>query len=196
MDPHDRVQKLAPSRPAIAYHAALARFHRRATREGDSVTTKDDIRDAIEGIDARIGGLRDRILAGGEQQLTVADQWRVRDALSHLAARSNGVQRVVDRARAAEAGGSPAQPPTGVDDINAAQVAERTDRSVEALLDEIRDGHRAAIAAVAELDDELLGREIAIGFRPGVIQVADMMLRGGPGHEGTHLDDIEASLGA
>ncbi len=159
------------------------------------MATRGEIREAIEGIDVRIVGLRDSILAGGEQQLTVADQWRVRDALSHLAARANGVQRVVDRARAAEGEAPPARPPTGVDDINATQVEERTDRSVEELLDEIRDGHRAAIAAAAELDDELLGKEIAMGFRPGTIQVADMILRGGPGHDGTHLDDIEASLG-
>ena len=157
------------------------------------MTTKDDIQEAFEGIDARIEALRDRIVAASEQQLTVADQWRVRDALSHLAARANGVQRVLDRARAAE-GGAEARPPTSIDDINAAQVEERTDLSASELLDEIRDGHRAAIAAVAELPDELLGKEIEMGFRPGTILVANMILRGGPGHDGNHLDDIEASL--
>ena len=69
------------------------------------MTTKDDIQEAFEGIDARIEALRDRIVAASEQQLTVANQWRVRDALSHLAARANGVQRVLDRARAAEGRG-------------------------------------------------------------------------------------------
>ena len=33
-----------------------------------------------------------------------------------------------------------------------------------------------------------------MGFRPGTILVANMILRGGPGHDGNHLDDIEASL--
>ena len=74
-------------------------------------------------------------------------------------------------------------------------MEERKDRTVEQLLDEIAAGHAAAIAAVEELDEALLAREIPLGFRPGEIAVGDMILRGGPGHDGRHLDDIEQSLG-
>jgi len=35
-----------------------------------------------------------------------------------------------------------------------------------------------------------------MGFRPGKIAVADMILRGGPGHDSNHFDGIEAALGA
>ena len=158
------------------------------------MTTKAEIEAAITAIDERVEALRDRIT--GAPETPIADsEWRVRDALSHLAARSNGVQRVVDRAEAAAKGGE-APPPTSIDDINAGQVSVRSNRLVEAILDEIRDGHAAAIAALADLSDELLATEIAMGFRPGEIAVADMILRGGPGHDSNHLDGIEAALGA
>ena len=159
------------------------------------MTTKAEIEAAITAIDGRVEALRDRII--GAPETPIADsEWRVRDALSHLAARSNGVQRVVDRAEAAAKGESQPAPPTSIDDINAGQVSVRSDRLVEALLDEIRDGHAAAIEALADLSDELLATEIAMGFRPGEIAVADMILRGGPGHDSNHFDGIEAALGA
>jgi hypothetical protein len=164
--------------------------------KGEAMATVQEIQQAIEDVDARLDALRERIVAGGEHMLSVAEEWRVRDALSHLAARANGVQRVVDRAEAAADGSAPARPPTSIDDINAGQIAERTDRSVEQLLDEIREGHGAAISAVQGLSAEFLEREIPMGFRPGNIAVGDMIARGGPGHDSNHLDDIESSLGA
>ena len=162
--------------------------------------TKDEVQRAISELDARIDGLRERILANGGAALGEGD-WTVRDALSHLSARSNGVPRVVERAEQASqvaAGGAQqpggAAPPMDIDEINAGQVEERAGRSVLELLDEIRDGHRTAIAAVAELEESLVARSIPRGFRPGDTTVGEMLIRGGPGHDGSHLDLIEAAL--
>jgi hypothetical protein len=158
------------------------------------MTSREDIVAAIRESDARIDRLRDRIVANADTPLATGS-WRVRDALSHLAARANGVDRVVQRARAVEAG-TPMPAPSSIDDINAGQVEERQDRSIEEILDEIRAGHAAATDALTHVDDELLAREIPMGFRPGEIAVADMMIAGGPGHENRHLDEVEAALPA
>ena len=156
------------------------------------MTTRDDIIEAIRRIDARLQPLHDRIIERGDDRLIEGD-WRIRDALSHLAARSNGVDRVIQRLRAAQAG-TPVAPVRNVDDINAGQVEERRDATVAQLLDEIRAGHLAAIEALDHVDDATLQTPLAQGFRPGDAPVADMILRGGPGHDGNHLDQIEAAL--
>lgn len=156
------------------------------------MTSREDIAAAIRETDGRLDRLRDRIVDNADTPLAQGE-WRVRDALSHLAARSNGVDRIVQRARAIEAG-TPMPAPTSIDEINAGQVEERRDRSVEEILDEIRAGHAAAIEALAHVDDDLLTTEIPMGFRPGEIAVADMMIAGGPGHDNRHLDGVEAVL--
>ncbi|MFA7248473.1 MAG: maleylpyruvate isomerase N-terminal domain-containing protein [Dehalococcoidia bacterium] len=156
------------------------------------MTTRDDIIAAIRGVDERLDALRDRIIERGDRPLPEGT-WHVRDVLSHLAARANGVDRVVQRLRAAEAG-VPAAPPRNVDEINAGQVEERRDATVVALLDEIRAGHAAAITALAHVDDATLAKMLAQGFRPGESPVADMILRGGPSHDNTHLDQVEAAI--
>jgi hypothetical protein len=158
------------------------------------MATREEIVAAIRAVDARLEALRPQIVANSERPL-LEGTWRVRDALSHLAARANGVDRVVQRARAA-ASGAPSAPPTSIDDINAGQVAERRDQPIEAILDEIRAGHAAAIEALRHVDDATLEQQIALGFRPGEIAVSDMMVRGGPGHDQNHLDQVEAALKA
>src|SRR5687768_7619073 len=94
---------------------------------GGTMPTKQEIVAAITAVDDRLAGLRERILVSGETPLAEGT-WRVREALSHLAARSNGVARVVRRAELAWSGQptpAPGQPGfTSVDDINAGQVAE------------------------------------------------------------------------
>lgn len=159
--------------------------------------TKDDFIEAVRQVDERIASLRDQILANPEKPL-LEGEWRVRDALSHLAARANGVGRVLARVQAQDNPGSGSQPPAplNIDEINAGQVEERRDRSVEDLLDEIQSGHAAAIEAIQQVDDATLGRSIPMGFRPGEAQVAEMMVMGGPGHDNNHLDQIEAALKA
>ncbi|MGE3857667.1 MAG: maleylpyruvate isomerase N-terminal domain-containing protein [Dehalococcoidia bacterium] len=156
------------------------------------MTTRDEIIAGIRQVDERLAALRERILAQGEQPLA-AGEWTVRDALSHMAARGNGVDRVVQRLRLWEAG-QPFMPPRTTDEINAGQVEERTSASVAELLEEIRVGHAAAIAALEHVDDATLAKEMPQGFRPGDAPVADLIVRGGPAHDGGHLDEIEAVL--
>src|SRR5690606_775479 len=159
------------------------------------MTTRDDFIAAVRAVDDRIAGMREAILANAERPL-LEGTWRVRDALSHLAARSNGVPRVLARVEAADHPSAAPPAPRNIDEINAGQVDERVDRSVEDLLDEIQRGHAAAIEAAQGLDDALLGRSIPLGFRPGDATVAELLVMGGPRHDDTHLDQIEAAIRA
>lgn len=158
------------------------------------MTTRDDIIEGIRTNDARLEWLVAGLIANSDEPL-LEGEWRVRDALAHLAARANGIDRVMQRFRAFEAG-TPVTPPANIDQINAGQVEERRDASVEELLDEIRRGHAASLDALNHVDDETLAKEMPIGFRPGDASVAELIMRGGPNHEERHLDAIEAALEA
>lgn len=162
------------------------------TQKGGDVANHDQIIAAIEDVDQRIEELWDRIMENGDTPLAEGT-WRVRDALSHLAARGNGVGRVMARVQALKGGGQPAAPRT-IDEINADQVSERSDKSVRQLLDEIIAGHAAAIDAVREVDRMVLREMIPAGFQPGEVEVGDSIIRGGPRHDHGHLDQIEAVL--
>ncbi|MGE3960372.1 MAG: maleylpyruvate isomerase N-terminal domain-containing protein [Dehalococcoidia bacterium] len=159
------------------------------------MSSREDFTAAVRQIDERIAGLRAEILAHPDRPL-LEGTWRVRDALSHLAARANGVPRVLARVAAIDQPAGAAPAPRNIDEINAGQVEERTDRSAEQLLDEIREGHAAAITAAGEIDEALLARSIPLGFRPGDATVGELLLMGGPRHDGNHLDQIEAALRA
>jgi len=159
------------------------------------MTVQDEFIAAVNATDARIEAIRDQILAGGEKPL-LEGTWRVRDALSHLAARSNGVARVLQRVEAAANAADAPPAPRNIDEINAGQVDERSEKSVAELLDEIREGHQAAIAAVQQIDDATLEKSIPLGFRPGEATVAQLLVMGGPGHDNNHLDQVEAALRA
>ncbi len=161
------------------------------------MTSREDFAAAVRQVDDRLSALRDDILANGDKPL-LEGTWRVRDALSHLAARANGVPRVLARVEAADnpSTSASAPAPRNIDEINAGQVDERVERSVEELLDEIRDGHAAALQAASAVDDATLARSIPLGFRPGDATVAELLAMGGPRHDGNHLDQVEAALKA
>jgi len=156
------------------------------------MATREEFVAAVQTVDARLDALRDRILADSEAPLNEGS-WRIRDALSHLAARANGVNRVLARLEP-RPDGQAAPAPRNIDEINAGQVEERTDRTAEQLLDEIRDGHRAALEAIADVDDATLAQVLPLGFRPGEAAVADLMSMGGPRHDHGHIDQIEVAL--
>jgi len=160
------------------------------------MTSRDEFIEAVRTVDGRLAALRDAILAEPDKPL-LEGTWRVRDALSHLAARANGVPRVLARVEAADhPSAAPAAAPRNIDEINAAQVEDRIEASAEDLLEEIRVGHANAIAAAGGLDAALLQRSLPLGFRPGDATVAELLVMGGPRHDGNHLDQIEAALKA
>lgn len=145
---------------------------------------RDELIQGFQGLNARIDALSDAIIANPEAALPEGE-WRVRDALSHLAASSNPVPRVLERAQGGEGGAMPS---------NDEQVAERSDVSAADLIAEVKAGHEASIAALGDADEALLAVEIPLGFRPGDIAVGDLLGMLVTSHESGHIDDIEAAL--
>ena len=148
------------------------------------MATRDELIQGFEGLNARIDGLSEAIIANPEAALPEGE-WRVRDALSHLAASSNPVPRTLERAQGGEAGGMPS---------NDEQVAGRSDVSPADLIAEVKAGHEASIAALGDADEALFAVEIPLGFRPGDIAVGDLLGMLVTSHESGHIDDIEAAL--
>jgi len=153
--------------------------------------TRDEIVEAIRATDARLRALAPRISANDETALASGD-WRVRDAMSHVAARGNPIPRTLARLnQAADASGNP-RPLRDIHELNAEQVRDRTGVSTDEMIAEALDGHRQALIDLEALDDNVLERRLVVAFDPGELSVAEFIHLAGPRHEGNHLNDIEA----
>jgi len=154
--------------------------------------TRNQIITAIRDTDRRLTRLTSSILSTPECPLRQGS-WTVRDALCHVAARANGVS--LARTYADPQPESTAAPPVfEIDAINRRQIAERQGSSVPNLLEEIAEGHRAALAQLAQLDDAQLARPLQLPFLEPSATVADLILRAGPDHERAHLESIAEAL--
>jgi hypothetical protein len=103
-------------------------------------------------------------------------------------------QRLLQRAQQAQAGGGGQAPAINIDEINAGQVEERANSSVDQLIDEVLAGHRATMELLAGYDDATLATTIPVTFPPGQVTFADLLVRAGVGHEGNHLSEVESAL--
>ncbi len=156
------------------------------------MATRGEIVTAIRTADARSEALRERVLAAPEAPLG-AGGWRVRDALSHLAARANPLPLIEAVRALSEAGGSP--PAFDVDAQNAAQIAERADRSAVEILDEMHASYTEAVAALEALDEEVLALPVKLPMMPNEIAMSDLVLMSMGMHVEAHLAEVEAALG-
>ncbi len=163
--------------------------------------TRKDVIAAIQAVEARIGQLTPEILAHADAGLPEGE-WRVREALCHLAARSNSVPQVkgvVERARAFEGqreAGFWRSSTSSIDEVNQKQIEDRRRLNPQELLDEIHEGHRAETAAVAAFAQQTLDMRIPKVTGQGDMSVADLLMAAGPGHDNMHLDQIEKAIEA
>jgi hypothetical protein len=159
------------------------------------MTGREDIRDALEQVDSDLARLRDRILAGGDVKL-LEGEWTVREALCHMAARSDSVTNM--RGRIERTGPNAAtirRAAQAIDEVNQGQIEEREGRTVAELLDEIARGHAAAKATAMSLPDDLLAIEVP--RRDGGTQTGtEAFLGTSANHDRSHLAQIEAALNA
>jgi len=163
------------------------------------MTTKADVITAIEAVEVRVERLTPRILAHADAGLPDGE-WRVREALCHLAARANSVPiatAAAQRARAAQAQGQPAlrRGSFSIDEVNQRQIDDRRNRSIQALLDEIHAGHQAELRAISDLDPQSLDLRFPAFTGEGDMSLAELLLLAGPGHDNNHLDQIEQAIG-
>jgi len=138
----------------------------------------------------RVHELRDELIAAGEKPL-LRGEWRIRDALSHLAARSNSValvhKRIADQDK---------EQVLTIDEVNHGQVDERRDDLVADLIDEIVSGSEAALTELDTLSDAFLEQTVKVNFGPGEMPASTIILFGGPRHFHQHIGDIEEALRA
>lgn len=153
--------------------------------------TKDEIATAIRKVDLRLRRLSASIATRPDAKLPEGE-WTVRDALSHLAARSNSVPLATGLVESL-AKGEPL-PIRNIDEINHGQVEERSSASVEEIIEESHRAHQSALEAVAALDEQLLTRMVPSFRGDGEISVAELVLAATAGHENNHLDQIEQAL--
>ena len=164
------------------------------------MTTRADVIAAIETVQRRVEQMAPGMLAHVDARLPEGE-WQVRDALCHLAARSNSVPVAVmamERFRAAQAQAGPDSPRRSynIDEVNAGQIDSRQDRSPQELLEEIRAGHQAESAAVGAFDQEMLDTRMPAFTGQGDMSFCDLLLAAGPGHDNAHLDQIQRAIGA
>lgn len=156
---------------------------------------KDDVLGAIDESERQLRELADALRRSPEARLPDSE-WSAREALCHVAARSNDVPMVVamvERAQApADAGSRP--PSGGPDAQNAGQIAERTGRSVDDLLDEAYRGHAAARQAVQEMDEPVLARELPDFRGRGPVKLGDLIRMSYSRHLGSHLEGIRQAV--
>jgi hypothetical protein len=166
---------------------------------GELMTTRVDVINGIEAVDARVNELTPQLLTHADAELPEGE-WHVREALCHLAARANSVPlatAAAQRARAAKSQGqaAPARGSINIDEINQRQIDDRRNHSIQELLDEIHAGHQTAVKAVREFDQPSLEERLPAFTGGGDMSFAELLLRAGPGHENNHLDQIVKAMG-
>ena len=158
------------------------------TQESTVAERRAQIAEGVRTAAERVRALRDELIAAEEKPLP-RGEWRIRDALSHLAARSNPV--ALAHRRIAEQGQDRV---LTADEVNHGQVEERSDLSVADLVDEIVAGSEAALTELGTLSDEFLEQTVKVSFGPGEMAASAIILFGGPRHFHEHLGDIEEAL--
>lgn len=156
------------------------------------MASREDILAAIQSADERAAVLRDRIIAAPEASLPGGD-WRVREALSHLAARANPMP-LIETLRAQSAADGE-QPALDVNAMNAEQIAERAGKTVAEILDELHANYGAALAALKALDEEALALPVKLATLPNEIAMSNLVLMSLDLHVKAHMDEIEAAVG-
>ena len=131
--------------------------------------------------------LKDKILANPDAPLPEGE-WKVRDAVSHLAARANPIPLLHKRISEMNSDSEP----LSTDEANHLQVEDRKGASIEELIQECEEGFAAAQADMPNISVEDLSQKVKFG--DGEMYAVDIMYYGGPRHFMDHLNDIEKAL--
>lgn len=149
---------------------------------------------AVAENDELLRALAERISVSQETRL-LQGEWTVRDAMCHLAARSNGITMV----QAAASGAFNAENATAtfdIDAVNRQQIADRAEKGIRDLIDETIAGHAKAITELAHLDDATLTTTISLPILEQPVTFIDLLMMSGPGHDASHIGEIQAALDA
>jgi hypothetical protein len=158
------------------------------------VATREELQANIQGVIERLESLLPDIAANLEKPLTEGT-WTVNDAICHIAADTqDAVPRWRARMQSLAAGESGRLPGFNIDDYNQQQIDRRKGRSVQEVVQEIRDGLRADSEAIDTLEDDLLKLQVPSPRGGGMTEASEMLSFYVGRHNHIHLDDIEKAL--
>ncbi|MSQ11856.1 MAG: hypothetical protein EXR48_04090 [Dehalococcoidia bacterium] len=158
------------------------------------MTTRQEVLEALKEADRRLDWLSGRIKAHPDAPLPQGT-WKVRDCMSHVAARAeitSIIPTMMQMAEVVKRGGRPSF--GNIDEVNSGQVAERKAKNVEGLIAETKQGHAQAVKAIGSMSEAQLAHALPKFWEKGEISVAEMLIMNLQGNEGVHLNDIEAAL--
>ena len=160
------------------------------------MATKQEVAQSLKAVVERAEKIAARL---GEKDLACPvceNGWSLKQVFAHLASMGASPSFFIGMAQraASGAGGGGGGGGFDIDAFNKQQVELRKDRSMAELLAEFRQGHEAGIAMINSTPDDLLGKQLPDPFRGGMSTPLEMIQNSCSGHEGTHLDEVEAVL--
>jgi len=160
------------------------------------MATKQEVAQSLKAVVERAEKIAARL---GEKDLACPvceNGWSLKQVFAHLASMGASPSFFIGMAQraASGAGGGGGGGGFDIDAFNKQQVELRKDRSMAELLAEFRQGHEAGIAMINSTPDDLLGKQLPVPFRGGMSTPLEMIQNSCSGHEGEHLDEVEAVL--
>ena len=158
------------------------------------MATKQEVAQSLKAVVERAEKIAARL---GEKDLACPvceNGWSVKQVFAHLASMGASPSFFIGMAQRAASGEGGGGGGFDIDAFNKQQVELRKDRSMAELLAEFRQGHEAGIALINSTPDDLLGKQLPDPFRGGMSTPLEMIQNSCSGHEGTHLDEVEAVL--
>ena len=158
------------------------------------MATKQEVAQSLKAVVERAEKIAARL---GEKDLACPvceNGWSVREVFAHLASMGASPSFFIGMAQRAASGGAGGGGGFDIDAFNKQQVEMRQDRSMAELLAEFRKGHEQGITLIDTTPDDVLEKKLPDPFRGGMSTPLEMIQGSCSGHEGEHLDEVEAVL--
>jgi len=158
------------------------------------MATKQEVAQSLKTVVERAEKIAARL---GEKDLACPvceNGWSVKQVFAHLASMGASPSFFIGMAQRAASGEGGGGGGFDIDAFNKQQVEMRKDRSMAELLAEFRKGHEQGITLIDSTPDDVLNKQLPDPFRGGMSTPLEMIQSSCSGHEGTHLDEVEAVL--
>jgi hypothetical protein len=158
------------------------------------MATKQEVAQSLKAVVERAEKIAARL---GEKDLACPvceNGWSVKQVFAHLASMGASPSFFIGMAQRAAPGAGGGGGGFDIDAFNKQQVEMRKDRSMAELLAEFRKGHEQGITLIDSTPDDVLNKQLPDPFRGGMSTPLEMIQSSCSGHEGEHLDQVEAVL--
>ena len=158
------------------------------------MATRQEIADSVRSFVQRADEIAAGLSPADWEKTTYEQGWTVKQVYCHLASLSASLPFFVNMARNPQPAGGGGGTAFDVDAFNAMQVAQRQGKSTDEILAEMRTGFLSSLKTLDDVSDELLAKEMSVGFIPGKATLADLLVGTVTGHNDEHLSDIQRAV--